>query len=241
MATNPFEMDSLLGAYALDAVSPDERRAVEEYLAASPRARSEVERHREVATMLAWSGTDAPTGLWERIAVSLDQPEHVEAAQLGQVLNLRGQTRRPKMRSVGAWVMASAAAALVAFVAVRNFNPEPARDALSQGVSQALANPGSLEAKLVSDGSAVTVRAIIDPSGQGFLMADGLPALDASRSYQLWGQIDGELISLGVLGADPQVTTFTANGTVTLLAITDEVSGGVAVSQQPVVVAGALS
>ena len=72
MSTNPFDMDDLLGAYALDAVDDDERRAVEDYLAANPRARAEVQEHREVATMLAWSGMDAPEGLWDRIVGSLD-------------------------------------------------------------------------------------------------------------------------------------------------------------------------
>ena len=61
--------------YALDAVDDDERRAVEDYLAANPRARAEVQQHREVATMLAWSGMDAPEGLWDRIVDSLDAHE----------------------------------------------------------------------------------------------------------------------------------------------------------------------
>src|SRR5262249_30000919 len=60
MSMDPHEMDELLGAYALDAVDDDERRELDEYLASNPRAQSEVQHHREVATYLAWSGADAP-------------------------------------------------------------------------------------------------------------------------------------------------------------------------------------
>ena len=43
MATDPFEIEALLGAYALDAVDLHEARIVEEYLLANPRARAEVQ------------------------------------------------------------------------------------------------------------------------------------------------------------------------------------------------------
>ena len=64
----PDDIEELLGAYALDAVDDDERRLVEAYLATNPRARAEVDQHREVATLLAFGGADAPEGLWDRIA-----------------------------------------------------------------------------------------------------------------------------------------------------------------------------
>ena len=44
------DLDELLGAYALDAVSPEEADRVEDYLAINPRAAAEVREHREVAT-----------------------------------------------------------------------------------------------------------------------------------------------------------------------------------------------
>ena len=37
----PDELEALLGAYALDAVDEDERRAVEDYLVANPRAQAD--------------------------------------------------------------------------------------------------------------------------------------------------------------------------------------------------------
>lgn len=66
------ELQVLLGAYALDAVDDDERDQVERYLEADPRARAEVESFREAASMLAMSGADAPSGIWDRIVGEIE-------------------------------------------------------------------------------------------------------------------------------------------------------------------------
>jgi hypothetical protein len=245
MSTNPFDMDELLGAYALDAVTEEERRAVEDYLLANPRARAEVQEHREVATMLAWSGMDAPEGLWDRIAGSLEGSATEPESELGHVLPMRSSSRRRRWtRTVGAWAIGTAAAASIAVVAVRVSSDDTSpgsQTSLSAQVTSALANPLSKQAELVSGTDAtLKVRAVIDPDGHGYLTADSLPALDGSRTYQLWGQVvgDDELISLGLLGSAPSTEAFTVKGPLALLAITDEVQGGVVTSKNPVVVAG---
>lgn len=68
----PRELDELLGAYALDAVDADEREQVERYLLVNAEARAEVARFRETASMLAFAGADAPSGLWDSIVSSLE-------------------------------------------------------------------------------------------------------------------------------------------------------------------------
>src|SRR5204862_2371026 len=93
----PNDIDELLGAYALDAVDDDERRAVDAYLATNPRARAEVDQHREVATLLAFGAAAAPEGLWDRIASSIaemdaDAPE--PGPELAKVLPARPPRRR---------------------------------------------------------------------------------------------------------------------------------------------------
>jgi len=245
---DPEDINELLGAYALDALDDDERRAVEEYLADNPRARAEVQDHREVATMLAWSGMDAPEGLWDRIAGSLEEPEG-GVPEFASVLPMRkrGRAGRSWLRTAGAWAAATAAAALIAVLAVRisdHNDTVSTADGLSAPMASALANPDSTEAELTSvNDPNLKVRAVVDPSGRGYLLANSLPALDPSRTYQLWGQIEGnpDLVSLGVLGTRPETAAFTVDGKLTLLAITDEVAGGVVSSSNPVVVAGAPS
>ena len=244
MSSNPFDIEELLGAYALDALDDDERRAVEDYLLANPRARAEVQEHREVATMLAWSGMDAPDGLWDRIAGHLEGSETAPESELGHVLPMRtSRRRRTPLRTIGAWAVGTAAAASIAFVAVR-VSTDDASTTRSAGigaqVEDALGNPHSAQAELTSD-SGLKVRAVIDPDGHGYLWASSLPPLDASRTYQLWGRVDGQdsLISLGLLGAAPKTEQFTVKGHLTLLAITEEADGGVVSSSNPAIVAGA--
>lgn len=239
-------LDELLGAYALDAVTDDERRAVEEYLLVNPRARHEVREHREVATMLAWTSMRAPDGLWDRISAQLDESAvaPVPTGELAEVLSLDaargaaamragGQPRR-WVRSAAAWVGASAAAALVAVLAVVVFTPERTeRSALSAAVEQARADRDSKIAQLASSDGTVVGEVIVDQDGHGYLVADGLPALGSDRTYQLWGVIGEQVISLGVLGPTPEIELFSVDGPVTQLVVTNEVAGGVVSNGNP--------
>ncbi|MEO6123052.1 MAG: anti-sigma factor [Ilumatobacteraceae bacterium] len=247
MSMNPFELDELLGAYALDAVSDEERRAVEDYLAASPRAAAEVRDHREVATMLAWSGMDAPEGLWERIAGSLEGEETEPASDLGDVISIHAARRRKRLtRTIGSWAIGTAAAAAIAIFAVNvstNDNKTVSTAGSLEGTAQvAFADASLRHASLSVDSDpALKVIAVVDSSGIGYLKADSLPRLPADRTYQLWGKVGDQLISLGLLGPEPGLTVFAADGNVDLLAITEEADTGVLSSTNPAVVAGALT
>lgn len=245
MSMNEHDMDSLLGAYALDAVTDDERRAIEAYLAVNPRAAAEVREHREVAAMLAWSSADAPDGVWERIAGSIEaHPAPEPSAELARVINF-SERRRRRGATVGAWLIGTAAAALIAVIAVRvsdDNDDTSSASGLERAVAEAMADPNAKQAVLTIDGDpGLKVRAVVDARGNGYLLADSLPALDDNRTYQLWGLVDDELISLGLLGRDPHTAVFNADDEVTLLAITEEQRGGVISSVNPAVVAGELA
>jgi anti-sigma factor RsiW len=67
-------LQELLGAYALDAVEPDEVAAIERHLPTCPRCRTELADHREVAALLGYAGGAAPDGVWDRIIASLEEP-----------------------------------------------------------------------------------------------------------------------------------------------------------------------
>jgi len=67
-------LQELLGAYALDAVEPDEAAAIERHLPTCPRCRNELSDHREVAALLGYAGAAAPRGVWDRIVASLEEP-----------------------------------------------------------------------------------------------------------------------------------------------------------------------
>jgi anti-sigma factor RsiW len=65
------EIQELLGAYALDALEPDEAAEVEAHLSDCPRCAAEVDAHRDVAGLLGNGGEEAPAALWDRIAEQL--------------------------------------------------------------------------------------------------------------------------------------------------------------------------
>ena len=95
-----------------------------------------------------------------------------------------------------------------------------------------------------------TTRDLIDPStgdivatvatgdrGQSIIANEGLPALEAGQTYQLWSVTGDEIVSVGLLGADPGTVPLRIEGDPAVLALTVEVAGGVAVSEaEPVAV-----
>ena len=95
-----------------------------------------------------------------------------------------------------------------------------------------------------------TTRDLVDPStgdivatvatgdrGQSIIANEGLPALEAGQTYQLWSVTGDEIVSVGLLGADPGTVPLRIEGDPAVLALTVEVAGGVAVSEaEPVAV-----
>ena len=237
----PDELDALLGAYALDALDEDERREVEAYLAVNPRARAEVETHREVATLMAFGGAPAPEGLWDRIAESLEARAPQPGPELARVLPVR-RRRWPTAALIGVAAAAALAAAAVTVAVVRDPSPAPsAIDGMAQVFDQAMSDPDSTRIVLSNEDSSQRAVAVVQPGGLGVISLRSLPDLGPERTYQLWGVIDEEVISLGVLGPRPEVEPFTVEGDLTALVLTDEAAGGVTASEQPALLSGTVA
>ncbi len=233
------ELDELLGAYALDAVSSEEARRVEDYLAVNPRAAAEVREHREVATMLAFTGMDAPEGLWSRIEQDLDSPAPAPGPELAKVLSMGEAPSKRRFASVAPWLMSAAAAIIVAFVAIGVADRASAPiDPLVAAFDDADQDRDSARATLVAEGSTFEALAVIDQDGHGFVKAGELPALSSDLTYQLWGVVDTggaepDVISLGIFGPNPELETFTTESAVVALAITIEEAPGVISNGNP--------
>ena len=227
------DLDELLGAYALDAVAPEEADRVEDYLAINPRAAAEVREHREVATMLAFTGMDAPEGLWSRIEQELDAPAPAPGPELARVMSIENAPSRRRFATVAPWIASAAAAAIVAVVAIGIADRATApTDPLVAAYEAADADRDSAKATLVAEGSSFEAVAVIDQDGHGYVRAGELPALGADQTYQLWGVVDTgadepDVISLGIFGPNPELETFTTETPVVALAITIEDAPGV--------------
>jgi len=110
-------------------------------------------------------------------------------------------------------------------------------DELRRTIDAAKADPEVVKVALRSPDGALVADALMLPDGRGYLAQDNLPTLGPDRNYQLWAVVGGDRISVGLLGSDPQQSSFVATGPVVALAITEEEAGGVVTSsQQPLVV-----
>lgn len=239
------EIIELLGAYGLDAVDADERATVEEHLPSCARCRAEVADHREVAAMLAHTGSDAPEGLWDRIVGSLDEtPPPLDLASVTSIAE-----RAAQRRLTPGWVPALVGAAAVLLVAVLGLQLRSQEqridelqialsDPLTPAFDAALDDPSTRTFELTSTDGELRVRALITDDGQGYLRANALPELSPERTYQLWGAAGDELVSVGVLGHRPSIVSFRADR-YGAFAITEEVAPGVVRSEAQPVVAGA--
>jgi len=81
----------------------------------------------------------------------------------------------------------------------------------------------------------------VGSNGVGLGLAEGLPALADNRTYQLWGQYDGKVVSLGLLGPSPNAIAFTVADGLKALMITNEEAGGVVSSANAPVVQGTVA
>lgn len=230
-----YDLDELLGAYALDAVDDDERRRVDDYLEINPRAYAEVQAHREVATMLAFSGMDAPEDLWTRISDEIGSDAPPPGPELAKVLSLDDHPRRRRISTIAPWLMSAAAVAVVIFVAIGLADDADApNEPLATAVELARADRDSRTTVLVAEGSEASAEAIIDQDGHGFVLARELPTLPDGQTYQLWGVVEGgDVISLGIFGPNPEIETFSVDGPIDALAITIEQYPGVVSNGNP--------
>lgn len=247
------EIAELLGAYALHAVDADERALVDAHLEECPRCRGELRDHVAVATLLGNSGGDAPDGVWDRIASTLEEAPPPMRLDLPQgdarVVPITAARRHRTGRPV--WLAVAAAAAIIGVLGIQVVRQDDRigtlesaleADGMLRAANVALTDPQAARAELSSVDGATNATAVVLPDGTGYLLAHGMPALGSDRTYQLWGQTDGGLVSLGLLGAQPNdVVAFQASQPISALAVTDEAAPGVSRSTNAPVVSGQLA
>ncbi len=233
---NDPELDALLGAYALDALDPDERVRVDEYLAVNPLARDEVDELRESAASLALAPVadlTAPTELWDRISTRLADEPRV-------FTTLQPRARRffsPRIVGALAAVAAIVIVVLAAQVIVLRDRDTNTSGNLAAAFDKALTQNGAREVALAPANGVEVARIVLLPDGTGFLQNDGMTPLPSDHTYQLWalsGTGDQPIaISAGVLGPSPRTVGFHTSGDVRGFGLTVEKTPGVVASTQP--------
>jgi hypothetical protein len=244
------EASELLAVYALDAVDEDEHALLELHLAACPRCRAELDDHREVAAALGNSVEPLPEGLWSSISRHVLLRTDEERAPIPVLLRAVPETGKSRgkgrMLSLAAVAIAAAAAAAVLGINLVSANNQVAhlQGALGEtartAVVAALETPGHKVVDLDSATHHQLAELVVLRGGQGYLAGSNLPTLSSKKTYQLWGVIDGQTISLGLLGATPHLAAFTLASTPrpSALGITAEPAGGSVLPTESMLAAG---
>ena len=238
------QASELLGAYALDAVEGEELAELERHLDECPRCRAELDSLREVAGALGTGVETVPEGLWSSIAGRLPERAHDETPPPMPRLVRSGRTPADAASRRRHSRVAVAAVLGVGLINANNRadNLQQAASGRSSTVSAALQTPGHRVVSLRDGKHMLAVQFVVVPDGRGYLLASHLPALASGKTYQLWGIVASQPISLGLLGPDPAEATFTMAGArrPTSLALTAEPAGGTAAPTGPILATGAV-
>jgi anti-sigma factor RsiW len=242
------EVMDLLAAHALDAVDGAEAAAIEAHAASCARCKSELAGFREAISLVANDGGDAPARLWQAISAQIGRPpageERPDLRRLFDADKTAASSSASRRRTwrIRSWATGAVAAALVVIAAlsiqlsrldhqVAQLQTAGNQQVITQAAQSALTDPQAKRVVLDaahSSGPAVVEIAIL-PSGTAFFVNRSLPALARTETYQLWGEVGDQLISLGVLGAAPRYVAFHVDpaASIEAFAVTAERAGGV--------------
>jgi anti-sigma factor RsiW len=211
------DVHTLSGAYALNALTPEEAEEFARHLAVCEACRTEVaEFQRATAQMGAAEALTPPADLKERILAAIDRtpqlPPRPVQERSGQTQQ-RPAPARARDASTDAsgsrrwltWVATAAAAVVligIGVVGVRSaFGPDTPR--LSTAATQVF-TASDVHTATVSTTNGGKLRVGVSPTlGKMAVDTRDLPALDSGHVYQIWA-VRGDTMSSAAVLADPQ-------------------------------------
>jgi len=233
-------MHTLTGAYATDALGPQERAAFERHLQGCDTCRQEVaELSATTARLAEATAAPVPEGLRERVLGQVARTRQLAPAH--SVVDLaqrrgRSWTRQPVTAAAAALLVV--AIGLGGLVAVTEHRASQAETTAAR-IAAVAADPDHVQrsAQIRSGGTGTVLSA----HGVAVFHADGLPELPRGRAYQLWRISGQESHSAGVLGRGGALTgVVTDVGPGDLIGLTVEPSvGSEAPTTDPVFVVSA--
>lgn len=224
---------SLLGAYAVNALDDDEWTFVDDHLRACDICRPEADELVETASIIG-SGVMPTVPDWETVRDAILGTQE----EMPPVQAIRP---RREFTRVGFAVAASLLILVGALVGGGIATNADRTEQIAAPSFDQLLPDGASTGELRSPNNDLVVEVAMTKTGDGFIDGQGLPALSEGRTYQLWAVVDGQTISAGVLGSDPNIARFTMKGAVSAFALTEENGTGVPVSANPPVVSGTLT
>jgi len=110
---------------------------------------------------------------------------------------------------------------------------------VAQQAAVAAADPQHRTVELTSKVGAPLASLVLLPSGRAYWITRGpMPALPSDETYQLWTKIDGQLVSIGLLGAAPRDVAVEVTSNMSIFMVTAEPLGGTVTPTTNIVVRG---
>jgi hypothetical protein len=196
-----------LAVYALDALDPHEREAVDAHLADCPECRAELDGYLETLGRMTVP-EEPPDHVWTGIASQIRSPAPAPAAtptrspSAPATPSSGGVVVRPArwqwMRSPGKLAAAAAVIVVLALGAVVVAS-QGGSGGIRGEAESAAGKSGATVVKLTTGDRQDAARVVIT-KGADYVIFDQLPKLPSSKTYQLWRTDEGVPSSLGVLG-----------------------------------------
>lgn len=235
---HPFnDAHALSGAYAVDALDPDERTRFEQHLRGCAECRAEVDSLREAAATLAVdSETAPPPALRDSVLAAIDTvrplpPLHDADTPTPTAAPAIPLTRRlPRLP----FLLAAAAVVLIAIVAAAQWRPGNDEDPKPEltATERVLSDLDAKRTRLDLPDAKVTL-VVSRKEGEAVLLAEGMEPAPKGSDYQVWLQRpDGEVQSVGLMPDDEDAAVLLDGNAAraTWVGITVEPDGG---SKQP--------
>jgi len=178
------DLHHLAAAYALDALSVDERRAFEAHYPACDVCSSEVDDYRAVAGELARAtAEEPPSDLRDRVLAEVERTRQISAIDGRTAAGSSAPGRvRPHW---GYGVLAAAAALLLVVVGVAVIGGR-SDDSPTDEFAAILAQPDAELAPLAGEGTGSITVVWSESQGRLGVSGEGLALVDDDRTYALW-------------------------------------------------------
>jgi anti-sigma-K factor RskA len=249
----------LAGLYVLDAVTPDERAAVDAHLRECDQEHPDFEELGAVVPALASLADPVTPPAALKSAVMAAYRAEVGASSGTQVkpwdMDVRASARAaapaPRRQAPNwmGWIAAAVAVGLLAVLGAVGLNLKSQADLANQRADQmsqavaAMTAPGSQVAVLHGSGAAAGINGFmaVPSGGSGYMVMTDVPPAPAGKTYQAWYIVNGEPASAGTMSAGSDGNVVAAGlqplpGT-SVVAVTVEPAGGSAQpTSEPIIV-----
>ncbi|MFE5813382.1 anti-sigma factor domain-containing protein [Streptomyces sp. NPDC056479] len=223
----------LAGAYAVDALTQEEREAFRRHLADCPDCAREIARQQEAAAWLALAAARTPPpGLKERVLAEVARTSQIPVTPPGRADEGRNRRSTSRLLQLALAASVAAAAALGGLAAWQHQEERQTRQEAATNASdiaRLIAAPDTtFVRKGVAYGGSGTV-AVSRHLDQAAYFCQDLAALPPNKTYQLWYVAAGdEVRSAGLIPgkAALQAVSLPPPGAAASLAITVEPSAG---------------